>query len=514
MYSALKAIWAASSLFLAAGGAQCANEKAPDAKRFAPVDLRTDLYVMRQALEAGSPGLYRHTSKQDFDEAWLRADRSLRQPLSADEFFRVAAPLIAVIKNGHTQLRLPAAEAQDATETVPLLPLGVRILGQRIFVVRDFSGEGATLAGSEIRAINGVTSQALIKRLLTTVSADGDVKTSRQRIISGWGFIQRLHTILGFPSPFSLSLREPHSLKDFSKSIIGVPGALIAKEWKERYPRDLEAGNHRPLDFRFSDDGRIAILTIPSWDDFVDSDKKMGIQEFFHATFRAIQERATSTLIIDIRDNGGGEDSYGTLLASYLVDKPFEYFSDIWMKGLSFAFLRYSEPGYRVGTTNMLPKEITDLSELGTDGRFHLTKRPNWGTQQPSTPGFKGRVYVLINGNSFSTSSEFAAFLWSRHRAEFVGEEASGYWRSNTSGPSPTLTLPTTKLRLEVPLVEFDLAVTDGTPGAHGVQPDHEVVYTVEDLIAGTDKEMEVALRLARAISNQTMKPLSYLEMY
>ncbi len=461
---------------------------------------------MRQALEAGSPGLYRHTSKQAFDKAWMRAEGSLRQPLSASEFFRVAAPLIAGIKNGHTQLRLPAAEAQDLEETVPLLPLGVRVLGQRIFVVRDFSGEAASLVGSEIRAINGVTSPVLIERLLTAVSADGDVETSRRRIISGWGFIQRLHTILGFRSPFILSLRDSHSPRDFTKAVNGVPAALISKEWKELYPRDIESGNRRFFDFRSSDDGRIGIMTIPSWDDFADSDQKTSIQEFFHTAFSAIQERATSALIIDVRDNGGGEDSYGTLLASYLLDAPFEYFTDIWMKGLSFDFLRYSEPSYRVGTTNMLPKEITDLSERGTDGRYHLTKRPNWGAQQPSAPGFKGPVYVLINGNSFSASTEFAAFLWSRRRAEFVGEEASRYWRSNTSGPSPTLTLPATKLRLTVPLVEFDLAVTDGIPGAHGVQPDHEVTYTVEDLVAGTDKDMEVALRLARTEQSSTKR--------
>jgi hypothetical protein len=499
MHSTVMRTCAVLCLALASGSPQSAKEKSALAKRFAPVDLRADLHIMRQGLEAGSPGLYRHTSKQAFDKAWLRAEGSLRQPLRASEFFRVAAPLIAAIKNGHTQLRLPAAEAQDLEETVPLFPLGVRVLGQRIFVVRDFSGEAETLAGSEIRAINGVIPRVLIERLLTAVSADGDVETSRRRIISGWGFIQRLHTILGFQTPFILSLRDSCSPRDFTRVVNGVPGALISKEWKDLYPRDLEAGNRRFFDFRFSDDDRIGIMTIPSWDDFVDSDHKTTIQEFFHSAFTAIQERAARALIIDVRDNGGGEDSYGTLLASYLLDKPFEYFTDIWMKGLSFDFLRYSEPSYRIGTTNMLPKEITDLSERWADGRYHLTKRPNWGTQQLSAPGFKGRVYVLINGNSFSASTEFSAFLWSRRRAEFVGEEASGYWRSNTSGPSPTLTLPATKLRLTVPLVEFDLAVTDGTPGAHGVKPDHEVTYTVEDLVAGTDKDMAVALRLAGA---------------
>ena len=31
--------------------------------------------------------------------------------------------------------------------------------------------------------------------------------------------------------------------------------------------------------------------------------------------------------------------------------------------------------------------------------------------------------------------------------------------------------------------------------------PDHEVIYTVDELLVGTDKDLEVALRLARAAS-------------
>jgi C-terminal processing protease CtpA/Prc len=181
-----------------------------------------------------------------------------------------------------------------------------------------------------------------------------------------------------------------------------------------------------------------------------------------------------------------------------LLDEPFRYFRDIQMNGLAFDWLRYAEDSYRSGASDSLPAEIAALAVRWRDGRYHLIKRPNWGVQRPAVPGFRGPVYVLINGNSFSTSAEFASIVWSHRRAQFVGEEGSGYWRGNTSGPDPTLTLPATRLRLTVPLVEFDMAVRDTALGAHGIKPDHEVTYTVQDLIAGVDKDTAVALVLAR----------------
>jgi Peptidase family S41 len=472
------------------------------ALRFSPDALRTDFQILRRALETGSPGLYRHTSKPAFDQIFAQTEATLDRPLTALEFYRQVAPVVAAIKNGHTQLRIPTTESEALDDSVALIPLGVRVLRGKIYVVRDFSGQTASLAGLEIRAINGVAAPEVIARLLRAVSADGDVTTSRERVISGLGFIYRLFSVLGWSGPFAVTVHDPATPTDRNLTLHGRTGKDIEAAWRLRYPADVEIGYRRPFELRFSDADAIAILVIPHWDDFVDAKNQVPIATFFQQAFQTLQQRKTRALIIDVRDDPGGEDTYGTLLVSYLLDAPFEYFSDIWMKGLAFDWLKYGEDSWRAGASDSLMKEVTSLGERGPDGRIHLTKRPNWGPQQqPLQPGFRGRVYVLINGGSFSTSAEFSTALWTRRRAQFVGEEASGYWRSDTSGPDPTLTLPATKVRLLIPLVEFDMPLanpTPGSPGAHGVMPDYPVVYSVSDLLAGTDKDTELALRLAR----------------
>jgi len=48
-----------------------------------------------------------------------------------------------------------------------------------------------------------------------------------------------------------------------------------------------------------------------------------------------------------------------------------------------------------------------------------------------------------------------------------------------------------------VQLVGYYLEIEGSAQGAHGIRPDHTVAYSIEDIVSGRDKAMEVALRLA-----------------
>ena len=120
------------------------------------------------------------------------------------------------------------------------------------------------------------------------------------------------------------------------------------------------------------------------------------------------------------------------------------------------------------------------------------------GIQQPSKPTFAGKVLILINGGSCSTTAEFLSQTHYHKRAKFIGEESGGGYYGTTSGVVPALTLPNSKLIVYVPLVTYYLAVNGYKAVAHGVLPDHPISYTIEELLAGKDKELALALELAR----------------
>ena len=132
-----------------------------------PEKLREDFRILRDALEEGHPGIYRYTPKPVLDRRFDQAEKALDHPMSVYEFYRIVAPVVAAIKCGHTGVRVPP----DLTKGKPRLPLVVRVLDGKIYVLRDLSSDQGALAGQEIRAVNGLAADKIVQTMLTAVPA-------------------------------------------------------------------------------------------------------------------------------------------------------------------------------------------------------------------------------------------------------------------------------------------------------------------------------------------------------
>jgi hypothetical protein len=435
-----------------------------------------DLRVLRGALEEGHPGIYRYTGKAELDRIFDSAEKSIDRPMDAYELYRLLAPVVGAVKCGHTDLLLPTRLRDELTEKTPLLPLQVRILDGKAYVFRDLVHADRRLAGREIRSVNGVPASRIVATLLPAMSADGDV-VSRRQTLAGRQFSQYLVSLMGLHAPYEVTVAEAGSGKEETVRLAGMryPEMREASQAQARKP----APSDEPA-LSFVDGGRIAVMKIPAFS---------GVRGFIDDSFEEIHAKGSKALIIDVRDNGGGEDSLGKQLFSYLVDKPFKYYDDLVFNKTSYEFEKYA-------SQTMSPPP--GMYERGKDGKYHWVGHPNWGINQPSRPTFRGKVLILINGLSFSTTSEFLSHAHFNKRATFIGEESGGGYYGNTSGYMPTITLPHSGLRLELPVMAYYMAVSGYKDASRGVIPDYPVPYTIAELIDGKDKEMELALKLAR----------------
>jgi C-terminal processing protease CtpA/Prc len=220
------------------------------------------------------------------------------------------------------------------------------------------------------------------------------------------------------------------------------------------------------------------------------------LRAFFHESFQAMRDRGTRALILDLRDNGGGEDELGKLLVSYLLDEPFRYYDDLVLNARWFDFFKYTPTFHdSLGARGL---------ERRPDGTYRAVAHPNWGLQPTSAPTFDGSLFVLIDGGSFSTTSEFLSVVRDRRRGVFVGEESGGGYYGNSSGVVPNVILPNSHVAVKVPLLTYYMAVHRTAPAAHGVIPDFPVAHTIEDLLARRDPDMALALELARKAVKET----------
>ena len=454
--------------------------------QFSPEQLREDFQIAREALEEGHSGIYRYTTKAKMDEVFERAAHSLDRPMNAYEFYSVLAPVIAAIKDGHTGIRLPQSLEDEINNRAPLLPLDVILIDRKFYVVRDFAHEDGRLAGMEIRSINGVPISRIRDTMLAATPADGDVQSSRARLIASWRFNRLLLPLVGAGSPFDLVLWDAKRKRTRRERVDGLELPGLQSASKAKYPQDQPPPS--PTALKFLDLGQIAQMKVRSFDGFADEQKKIKLSDFFRDSFTEIQKRGTKALILDLRSNGGGRDDIGLELFTYLTSKPFKYYEDLVANKDSFAFLKYSNMKELPGR-QMLAKE--------DDGRYHATGHPNWGVHQPNQLNFTGRLYVLINGGCFSGCAEFASIAHYHRRAVFIGKESGGGYYGNTSGISPAVTLPNTKLMVFVPLLSYYMAVSGYKARTRGVIPNYPVTYTITERMAGGDKEMSLALKLA-----------------
>jgi uncharacterized protein (TIGR03435 family) len=447
---------------------------APDSSvRYTPAELRRDLRILRDALEEGHPGIYRFTPKPAMDRAFDRAAAQLTRPMTALEFYRLLAPVVALMKCGHTALR-PSSGIQQRLEAEPLLPIEAAILGGKIYVARDLS-EYTVLAGAEILSINGVDAPGILSSMLAVVHGDGDSPTAGPyRLSHNRGFARNLYLIAGLQSPFHL--RYAVRGQTFEATVNGLPLAAL-------HDGESPAGN---ASWSLVD-ASTGVLKIRAFAGNADDGAPMAA--LFERVFTEIQAKSVSRLILDVRDNGGGADELGRRLFAYLADQPFRYYRDLIVNKLNFRFFQY------VPARDPLPARAADLLQRGPDGKFHMVTHPNWGIQQPAAPHYAGKLIVLMNGGSFSTTCEFLATLHHKGGATFIGQETGGGYYGNTSGASAALRLPNSKLTLPLPLVGYYLAIDGTEQGSHGIRPDHPVEYSIQDVLAHRDREMEIALR-------------------
>jgi hypothetical protein len=452
-----------------------------------PAELREDFEIARHALEEGHPGLYRFTPRAELDRVFDDAERRLDRPMDAWQFYRVLAPVIASIRCGHTRVELPDSLNRELNTTRALLPMQVRALGGRLWIYRDLATDDGRLEGDELLAVNGVTAAQALETIEHATPRDGFGTTLPPQTLRRFRFAGMLERLYGFDGRYDLELRDPARGRVERLAVQGATVPELTERLAKRHPGDSKPETNG--EFQLFDDGKIARLKLRGFGGTVDDSGKVGVRTFFRQSFEAMRERGTRCLILDLRDNGGGEDALGRILFGYLVDRPFKYYDDLVLNGRGFSFARY------VAEFDSIPAALV---EKRPDGKYHAVGHPNWGTQQPESPHFAGRVYVLENGASFSTTCEFMSHVRDAGRATFVGEESGGAYVGNTSGGVARVVLPHTHVQVGVPILRYDLAVAPATPFVPGILADVPVTYTIADLLAGTDKELATALELAR----------------
>ena len=159
-------------------------------------------------------------------------------------------------------------------------------------------------------------------------------------------------------------------------------------------------------------------------------------QGFLTTTFSQIKTKGIQTLIIDLRNNGGGNSILGDALFEYITDQPYRQFSRVERKVSNQARTCFLSQNGNV--------PWADGQEIGSVYKAEVP----WHKPNPNPLRFFGRVLVLISEKTFSSAVAFAATIKDLKLGTLVGQETGG--KPTDFGDYCPFKLPNTQLELIV----------------------------------------------------------------
>ncbi|NAS30046.1 peptidase S41 [Flavobacteriaceae bacterium R38] len=494
-------------------------------------DLHEDINKVYTQLKRHHPHLYQFTSKETLDFKFDSLKTAINRPMDSRTFYKQLAAVTKQIGQGHMSLRLPEKRLFKKERKAlkgskfDIDNLDYEYLNGKLWVV-NARGKDSILIGSEVVKVNEETTQELIKKYKKIIRSDGYNKTRQNRVVGRW-FMEYYTIYKGRFDSITLTFKNSDSVfvkkyrrifkpeltkvksdstKTSSTKIVKTLKTKLTKEEKRVKKTQRKALKKRNRKYGYiasrkeytrnlnfvGKDSSVAVLKIRG---FTNGKYK----EFYAETFAEIDKRDSKALVIDLRDNGGGRLNEITDLYTYLTNKNFKMvnYGEVNSRTPTFKVLMSNTRsiGSKIFSGILSPIIITHnlLKTTRKDGKLYY-KFSASKEKEPNPLHYKGPIYVITNGNSFSASSVLSTQLHGNKRATFVGEETGGAYNGTVAGQFKIYELPNTKIRARIGLMYIDTPFKVN-PDGYGVKPDVKILPTIQDRLEKRDPELEWVLK-------------------
>ena len=503
-------------------------------------DLQDDVDKIYKQLQRLHPRLYQFTSKETLDFKFDSLKSSITAPMISRDFHRELAKVTKFVGQGHMSVS-PPLKRYDRKQRKALRDMKFDVSNLSFenvddrLIIREARGNDSLLLHAEVLEVNNQNVKDLISKYKTTVASDGYNTTFHDRVV-GYRFLGYYSRDNGRYDSIAFKLRTADSTfikkykriarEDKTKAVDSSkvdslkqvePKKIISKaerkakkkakklEWKQKRKDYKKYGYNyasKTYNRRLSFVGKDSVVGFLKIRGFSNGNYK----EFYEETFATLDSLGTKDLIIDVRNNFGGRLNEIMTLYSYLTDEKFTLINKsetnrrfpILKAGMSNTNSVATKIVYGILSPIIFVDNLLKTSKK--DGQLYY-KFKSSKERAPSPLNFKGNIYVLINGNSFSASSILSTQLKGSKRATFIGEETGGAYNGTVAGYYKNYELPNTKVRARIGLMHIDSKYKT-TPDGYGVKPDVKIIPTYQDRLNNIDPELEWVLNVIESKRN------------
>jgi len=461
-------------------------------QQYSPLAVQAELDELYAKLKDAHYDLFARRSREDYDRRYLALRRSFDTPMRPLEIQKQFQRFVAYGNVAHAQIPLPFGEFREFIDAGGrILPFSVRVIDDRVFITQHASGVDALRPGAELLEVNGRPALDWLTDLERYISADHPQLA--HGLLEFW--LEALVWLeYGEPETLTITVREAvrEAAGKPREFVIPFRSIEAIRETRRQQP-DIEPGaDFNTREVRLLDDG-IAYLRPgpfyntggePMWDD-------TAFRAFIDAAFEKILEAKSKDLLIDLRNNPGGDKSFSDLMVAWIADRDFQFYSTFQFKvsePTRNAILEREETYAGLPeASRRLMREMAELVRTHDDGEIVAL---DIGDASPRpAPRFEGRVYALINRHSYSNATAVAALLQDYGFATLLGETTDDL--PSSYGAAEKFTLSRTGIDVHYPKSWF--VRPNGDARVQGVVPDiripSPVVETAEDRVLASAME-------------------------
>ncbi|TNE53849.1 MAG: hypothetical protein EP338_09990 [Bacteroidetes bacterium] len=353
--------------------------------------------------------------------------------------FQCYANLVSSIKCAHSG----AYRTKKLDSTINEFPLKIKVIKGNGLIAQNYP-ELNLFRGDQVVSINGISWKSVFEKGKKLHSSDGDSPLNAAL------FERRckldIPIILGNPVEFKVV-----TLHD---------GAMVESHFDAS---SISASEPKCQGFDFTlvgDEKKIGLIRVFN---FPGDEKSIAdFEKFCKKTRNKLERKKIKDVIIDIRDNGGG-DRIDLLLRNFTPTSFKLMSSTIDTVGLA----KYSMDLIFHGTTyeNVLktPTKSEPSRQVDFQGDLYLDIN----------------LYVLVNGRTASAASHFASLVKEHNLGKIVGTETGGRASGCNGNVYCSYFLPYSGIELYFPLMVNTYAIDQIENPNHGVFPD---IFIEEEL--------------------------------
>lgn len=404
-----------------------------------------DFEILKTSILENHPLMDVYITKKEFEILCSEEKANIEANPNYSQFYFSLSKLTASLKCGHTYVNISESYKNELFKNGKL-PFKIKIIADQIFVVKVLDEKYKSLLGKEIISFSGITFGQLYGQTNVGISRDGN-----NQAYAFWKMEEKLDLYL------KLLLQNPEKIKvETTEEVIEVPFLLMPEQ------KIVES----EIEFKFLDKKRkTAYLKIPHFDD-----GKSKIK----SALKAVDNDSCQNMIIDLRNNYGGNGNIASFLICHFIDTSFVI--DFEKKNNKIFYKKHfgGQQGLLISNKVSQKNQETAVYSFPVKAAKKLNKK----------------LFVLVNSGTFSAAAYAASVLKYKCNAEIIGSQSGGNEFGIGGGIISRITLPNSGFTVKFPQYRW-VFNTVKNDRAKGIIPHISIEYFLEDYLNDIDKEME-----------------------